>query len=141
MKELLLTKMVCVLGAIQAYAGGAFADGKALFVEYCEQCHAIDDTGRTDAADRLKTRPADLTKIAARRDGVWPMLEVMSIIDGYTKQADARKDMPVISALSDGPIVELDTGNGIITTVPERLIAMSDYLESLQSPKPDRYVP
>ena len=69
------------------------------------------------------------------------MLEVMSILDGYLKAQEPRDDMPIITELNDGPTVECDTGNGLVTRIPSRLIEIAEYLESIQSPKPERYVP
>src|SRR6056297_2107207 len=55
--------------------------GQALFADNCGICHGTDAKGGGPWATSLETSPADLTKIADRRNGVWPMLEVMSIID------------------------------------------------------------
>lgn len=54
-------------------------------MENCASCHG--DTGRGDGplATDLGVPAADLTRIAARRDGVWPLLEVMAIVDGYSR--------------------------------------------------------
>ncbi len=123
-------------------AADEFSDlGKDLFVEHCARCHGIDATGNGPDATDLKTVPADLTKISERRGGVWPMLEVMSILDGYLKAKEPRDDMPIITKLNDGPTVAFDTGNGLVTRIPSRLIEVAEYLESIQSPKPERYVP
>ncbi|QFT92379.1 Cytochrome c [Roseovarius sp. THAF9] len=116
-------------------------DGQAIFARNCAVCHGGDGTGTGPMAARLATRPADLTKIASRRGGVWPMLEVMSIIDGYTKRTEPREDMPVISELTEGPKVDFDSGNGLVRPTPARLIAVAEYLERIQSPPPSRYVP
>ena len=117
------------------------ADGRALFVENCAACHGIDGNGDGPEAVGLATRPADLTRIAARRDGVWPMLEVMAIVDGYTGLTNPRENMPVIEGIVEGPMVDFDTGNGLTTPVPARLVAVVEYLESIQSPRPQIYVP
>ncbi len=68
-------------------------------------------------------------------------LEVMSIVDGYSKRTQPREDMPIIVGLTEGPMVDLDTGNGLTTPTPARLVAIVRYLESIQSPPPVRYVP
>ena len=116
--------------------------GAALFAENCAACHGSDARGTGPLATRLDTAPADLTRIASRRDGVWPQLEIMSIIDGYTKRTDTpRGGMPVMSSLTEGPVVEFDTGNGQITRAPARLLSVARYLESIQAPPPSRYVP
>ncbi|MFD0978028.1 cytochrome c [Tropicimonas aquimaris] len=142
MRQLLFPTVVLALGcAFQSNADGTSSGGEAIFAAHCARCHGVDGKGGGPAAASLKTHPADLTRIAARRGGIWPMLEVMSIIDGYTKSTNPRQDMPVISELSAGPMVEFDTGNGIVTLIPARLIAVADFLESIQFPKPERYVP
>ncbi|WP_159090137.1 hypothetical protein [Ruegeria sp. Alg231-54] len=49
--------------------------------------------------------------------------------------------MPIITELNDGPAVEFDMGNGLVTRIPSRLIEIAEYLESIQSSKPEGYVP
>ena len=142
MKVLLVPIILCTLECTPASAAETSpAAGKILFAENCGSCHGVNAWGDGIAAARLTTPPADLTEIAARRSGVWPMLEVMSIIDGYTKRTMPREDMPVITDLSEGARVDFDTGNGQVTSVPARLIALANYLESIQMPRPNRYVP
>jgi mono/diheme cytochrome c family protein len=143
MRHLLIPALLCSLGCGSASSAedAAVADGKALFVENCASCHGADGKGGGPEAATLNTPHADLTRIAARRDGVWPMLEVMSIIDGYTKRVTQREDMPVIAELSQGPMTDFDTGNGMVLSVPSRLVALANYLEGIQSPRPERYVP
>ena len=143
MKQLRFPVLVFALGcAFQSSADVTPpANGAALFAERCSRCHGVDGKGGGPGAADLKTQPSDLTRIAARRGGVWPMLEIMSIIDGYTRSTTPREDMPVIAELSKGPMVDFDTGNALLTPTPARLIALADYLESIQSPKPERFVP
>lgn len=115
--------------------------GEQLFMNNCIACHGVTGHGDGPQATHLKTRPADLTQIAARRDGVWPMLEVMSILDGYMKVTNPREDMPVFEDFLDNDMVEFDTGNGLTTMVPAKLIEVATYLETIQNPAPTRYVP
>ena len=65
----------------------------------------------------------------------------MSIVDGYTKRTEPRKEMPIISDLTEGPMVDFDSGNGLVRPTPARLLAVAEYLEGIQSPPPTRYVP
>jgi cytochrome c553 len=115
--------------------------GELLFKKNCVSCHGATGRGDGPLSAGLKTDPADLTQIAARRDGVWPMLEVMSILDGYLKATNPREDMPIFEELLDNDMVELDTGNGLIALVPVKLVEITNYLESIQNPRPNRYVP
>lgn len=130
------------LALLGSWAYGQTEDeGQRLFEQHCADCHAPTAQAINDSLNQPKTLPPDLSKIAERRDGVWPILEVMSIIDGYTKATNPREDMPIIKSMSDGPFVEFDTGNGQEVLVPRRLLALAIYLESIQSPRPNRYVP
>lgn len=138
---LLVISLLATIVATQlAHAEARKQSGRDLYFQYCAVCHGQDGTGR-HGRDVKAPAPADLTKIAARRGGVWPMLEVMSIIDGYTKRTTPRPGMPVFKEMLTGPEVDFDTGNGRTQRVPERLVAIARYLEALQSPTPQRYVP
>ncbi len=115
--------------------------GRMLFVEHCAACHGARGAGDGPAAEGLGTAPPDLTRIAERRDGVWPVLEVMSIVDGYAKRTNPREEMPVIRDFLEGRLVKFDTGNGRISSAPENLLAIVRYLETIQSPEPTSFVP
>lgn len=122
-------------------AAVAQSEGRALFLEKCAACHGENGRGDGPAATGLATPPEDLTRIAARRDGIWPMLEVMSIIDGYSQRSFAREDMPIYDDFLQGEMVDFDTGNGLPIPTPKALIEMVNYLETLQDPAPTDYVP
>ncbi|WP_108858793.1 cytochrome c [Ruegeria sp. Alg231-54] len=142
MKKLTAVILVgSVFYPFQSSAETVPTQGEDLFIAHCAKCHGVDAQGNGPAAKALKTRLPDLSKIADRRSGVWPMLEVMSILDGYLKTTNPREDMPVIAELNEGSTVKFDTGNGLATEVPANLIALTGYLESIQSPKPLSYVP
>ncbi len=116
-------------------------DGKTLYMQNCVSCHGVDARGDGPAAARLSTLPPDLTKIAARRDGEWPALEIMEILSGYSRNILPREEMPVIVDLLDNDMSEFDTGNGDPILMPTKLIAIADYLESLQDPAPKSNLP
>ncbi|MFZ7091383.1 c-type cytochrome [Primorskyibacter sp. 2E233] len=137
MKRLLLLFPMLAMGcSIQGPEAG-----RVLYQENCATCHGAKGRGDGPSAANLRTPPADLTKISARRAGVWPMLEVMSIVDGYSRQTLRRDEMPIFGDFLDGDLVKFDTGNGVMTPTPAKLIAMVNYLETLQDPAPTDYVP
>lgn len=105
--------------------------GRALFAENCAVCHG--DTGRGDgpAAEGLQPPPSDLTLLSRRNGGVFPLVATMSQIDGYTRSGKSEV-MPDFGALLDGPLVPVDTGDGVLTPTPVPLFALAEYLRSLQ---------
>jgi mono/diheme cytochrome c family protein len=57
-------------------------DGASLYKAYCAACHGSDATGQGPMAKALKVPPPDLTRIAERNGGMFPMARVESIIAG-----------------------------------------------------------
>ncbi|OYX41147.1 MAG: hypothetical protein B7Z02_16745 [Rhodobacterales bacterium 32-67-9] len=107
--------------------------GRALYSDYCASCHGVGGTGDGPAAAGLGKAPADLTTIAARNGGSFPMVKVMSTIDGYTRRGDRASVMPELGiALQEGPLVMVDTGDGVVTPTPVNLVALAEYLKGLQ---------
>lgn len=73
----------------------AAAAGK-LYQSACAGCHGANAEGNGPVASVIGTRPPDLTRIAARRGGVFPELEVFRIIDGQADlSAHGPRHMPV----------------------------------------------
>ena len=70
--------------------------GKDLYVRYCASCHGEDGKGNGPAAEALKNKPADLTKISANHGGQFPRAEIMRFIDGERPiPAHGPRHMPV----------------------------------------------
>jgi mono/diheme cytochrome c family protein len=107
--------------------------GRALYTDYCVTCHGASGRGDGPAAAALGKAPADLTGLSARNDGTFPTAHVMSVIDGYTRRSDRASVMPELGvALQEGPLVMVDTGDGIATPTPVNLVALANYLNTLQ---------
>jgi mono/diheme cytochrome c family protein len=106
-------------------------DGRSAYLESCAGCHGADDTGDGATGRGLANAPPDLTTIAARNGGTFPRDQVMSTIDGLDRGAHFSPAMPEFGAgdMGDTIIVEND---GLGTPVPERLLILTDYLESIQ---------
>jgi mono/diheme cytochrome c family protein len=124
---------ICAGLALAACAPERQVTGRALFDQYCVSCHGTEARGDGPAAAGLGKRPADLTGISARNGGTFPMVRVMSVIDGYTRRGDRTSVMPELgAALQEGPLVMLETGDGTSTPTPGNLVALAEYLRSLQ---------
>jgi mono/diheme cytochrome c family protein len=103
--------------------------GGVHFVRYCAACHGIGGRGDGPAAGALLTRPADLTRIAARRGG-FPEAEIARFIDGRTPiAAHGDREMPVWGERFVEDIPDPGVAEAIVRTRLEMLLA---YLESIQ---------
>ena len=99
--------------------------GQAEFLNSCAACHGTDGHGDGPMAEVLNTPPADLTRIAARRDGVFPAKEIYRIIDGRKEvRVHGTSDMPVWGDIFKRGWPPKETREKI-----QNLVA---YLESLQ---------
>ncbi|WP_146590002.1 c-type cytochrome [Puniceibacterium confluentis] len=130
------------VGAVAALTIGACAprdsmpqpsDGRALFQQNCSVCHGADARGDGPMARAMVKAPKDLTLISVRHRDRFPRAKVMSTIDGYARST--RLDgpgMPEFGGLLQGDLVPYDSGDGKMTPTPRKLVALAEYLESIQ---------
>jgi mono/diheme cytochrome c family protein len=101
------------------------------FASYCVTCHGAGGAGNGEQAASLPTRPANLTTLSARNGGTFPMTRVMASIWGYTERDG--EVMPQFAPLLDSEnLVLFDSGDGIDTPTPLRLVQLGQYVETLQ---------
>lgn len=108
------------------------ADGRALFMENCAICHGADARGNGPMSSALTPPPLDLTLIAASNGGTFPRAKVLSAIDGYTKSDLSGPNMPEFGDLLRGDLVPYDSGDGVLSPTPRKLVALVEYLEAVQ---------
>ena len=106
-------------------------EGRAIYSEYCAQCHGISGTGNGPWASSMTPRPADLTRLAL--NGSFDRARVLNIVDGYDRTGLPGQQMPEFGLLLSGDTVPLDTGDGVLTPTPRPLAALLVYLESIQA--------
>lgn len=58
--------------------------GDNLYKAYCASCHGLDGRGNGPMAAWMKVQPPDLTRIAARNGGEFPLARIDRIISGRT---------------------------------------------------------
>ena len=106
-------------------------DGRTAYLENCASCHGYDAMGDGPTARALCVAAPDLTTISARNGGTFPRDQVMSIIDGLNREPHFSTAMPEFGAgdLGETIIVEND---GLGTPVPQKLLVLTEYLESIQ---------
>ena len=106
--------------------------GRKEFATYCAACHGADARGDGPAAGALRTAPADLTRIAARRGGDFPADEVAAWIDGrLAPHAHGTREMPVWGyRFAEG----LPQGELTQDLVRGRILTVVEFLRSIQAP-------
>jgi mono/diheme cytochrome c family protein len=105
----------------------AVPSGKQMYGQYCASCHGATGVGDGPVAPVLKTRPADLTTLAKRHDGVFPTQYVEDVLRfGKAPTAHGTSDMPTW-----GPIFQWLDGKQK-STVEQRIKNLTKYLATLQ---------
>ncbi len=102
-------------------------NGARIFAENCSGCHGDAAKGDGPMAATLAKTPPDLTTLSQRYGGTFPRDYVMTVVDGYARGSHFSPDMPEFGAGDLGPMVMVDA-----TPVPAKLLALADYLESIQ---------
>lgn len=107
--------------------------GAELYSEHCATCHGIEATGNGPMAGVLAIKPADLTTLQERNDGVFPTERVVKRIDGRDPLVSHGSPMPVYGFFFEGEDGSVKTPNGqpILTSRP--ILDLLAYLQSLQS--------
>src|SRR5579864_5099010 len=71
-------------------------EGPDLYKAYCATCHGLAGKGDGPVASALEARPSDLTTIAKRHGGVFPVSRMRTIIAGDELiLAHGTRDMPI----------------------------------------------
>ena len=102
------------------------------FANYCASCHGAGGKGDGPAAAGLDKKPADLTQLAGP-DGKIPMTRVMSKIWGYTRAPDGTLMPRFAPLLESDQMVLFDSGDGIPTPTPRRLVQLAEHLQTIQA--------
>ena len=106
--------------------------GKPYFMGYCASCHGSSGRGDGPAAVSLRSRPADLTQIAARRGGRFSRAEIAQFIDGrFSVSAHGSREMPVWGEVFTRDIPEADVAESIARG---KVLVLVEYLKSIQAP-------
>lgn len=108
------------------------AAGERLYVRHCAVCHGRSGTGDGPFRGLLIVPPSDLTGIAARRGGAFPLDEMAAFVDGrFVPSAHGTREMPVWGRWLGQPIAE---GADADEVARGEILAILTYLETLQRP-------
>ncbi|MGP6086241.1 c-type cytochrome [Antarctobacter jejuensis] len=116
---------------VTAVAAEETGHGKAYYDQYCATCHGLEGAGDGPMVEMILNKVPDLTQLSANNDGVFPMLEVVNVIDGRTDVRGHGVPMPVY-----GGLFAAEVGNGMpeaeVVYGRGKVLSIAYYLETLQ---------
>jgi mono/diheme cytochrome c family protein len=114
--------------------------GRTEYQSSCAACHGMDAKGNGPLSENLKTKPTDLTVLAKKNNGVFPLNSVYEIIDGRKSiSSHGTREMPIwgyrytpLKLRSAEEYIYLPPANreAFIYT---RIMAIIDYLNRVQA--------
>lgn len=135
--------VVSAIVGFSAYASAQNVDiGKTEYQASCASCHGLDAKGDGPVSKVLMTRTPDLTALAKKNKGVFPLNSVYRIIDGRDPIAShGTREMPVWGyrfvppehyrlKLADDYIYSSPVSPEAV--VQARILAVIDYLNRIQ---------
>ena len=127
---ILLGAVVVTAQPLPRVPGETMSAGQQYFVRYCSACHGMEGHGDGPAAAALRTAPADLTRLAQRHGGQFPMADIAAHIDGRTVvPAHGSREMPIWGER----FVEMVGGGSLGEEVVRgNLLVLIEYLKSIQ---------
>ena len=100
--------------------------GADMFRGYCAPCHGVRGVGDGPVAASLKTKPTDLTRLAATNQGQFPALRVNMVLEfGVAVPAHGSTDMPTWGSAF--------RAMGDEASVRQRVTTLTRYVASIQA--------
>jgi mono/diheme cytochrome c family protein len=103
----------------------------------CAVCHGADGKGNGPVSGELKVAPADLTVLAKKNNGVFPVNAVYDTIDGRKLiAAHGTREMPIWGAYTFKTLYPpnkfIDPSYDPEGIIRARILAIIDYLSRIQ---------
>jgi hypothetical protein len=131
---------VLVSISVVAWAQDRADPGKRIYETHCAIYHGIDGKGGGPYKEFLKVAPADLTAVAKKNNGVFPVARIYKVIDGREAiVSHGQREMPIwgteLSIRSREREYRMDAANDAEeeTYARNRILSVIDYLISIQA--------
>jgi mono/diheme cytochrome c family protein len=132
-RPLVRTAVAAVGFALLATGASAESAGKAEYDSNCAVCHGEAGAGSGPMTDWLTISVPKLTGLATANDGVFPMQEVIAVIDGRTGvRGHGGENMPVWGTAFKAEAEDTSGGYGAEIEARGRILSLALYLESIQ---------
>ncbi len=115
-----------------AASASAQQAGENEYLQACAACHGESGKGMGPIAPLLNIEVPSLTTLAKNNDGVFPMLQVIHIIDGRSGVRGHGGIMPIWGDRFKSAMIESAGEYGAELLVRGRILALAQYLESIQ---------
>lgn len=128
----LITLTAAFLAAMSLGANAQEDPGKTEYMVACAVCHGESGLGNGPFAELMNVEVPGVTGMAAANDGTFPFLETLMIVDGRTGVRGHGGPMPVWGDRYERDALEQAGVYGAELIVRGRLLALVEYLESIQ---------
>lgn len=131
-----LLSAVAAAGILAAMPAAAAEDpvGKDEYMNSCATCHGESGRGDGQIAGLMTVKVPDLTRIAERNDGVFPVQDMFMIVDGRTGIRGHGYPMPVWGARYRAEAGDRYGPYGAEEVVRGRILSLVYYLQGIQAP-------
>jgi mono/diheme cytochrome c family protein len=138
-----ITRAALATAGLTLCLGTAFAQaqnttdlGKREFDTNCASCHGVDGKGNGPIGELLRRSPPDLTQLAKKNGGVFPMTRLFDVIDGGNVPSHGTREMPVWGRefrIQDAEYYIEARGNyDSAALVRARVLTLLEYINRLQ---------
>lgn len=108
--------------------------GKREFETNCASCHGTNGKGNGPLGELLRRSPPDLTLLAQKNQGVFPMDRLYEVVDGANVPSHGSRDMPIWGRdyrVKDAEYY-FETPYNADAMVRGRILALLEYINRLQ---------
>ena len=128
-----LTATILSASALTTNMALADEEGQELYMDACATCHGAAAMGQGPMAEFMSVNVPSLRELAKNNDGVFPMLDVIQIIDGRTGVRGHGSEMPVWGRQFKAEVIDEVGAYGSEIYARGKILSLAYYLESIQS--------